>query len=158
HGDATDDDAELVLPHPRMHERLFVLGPLAEIAPSARHPRLGLTVREMLDRQKPPGRELTGVRAVVTGSTSGIGRAVALALAAGGADGIGHGRRSAEAAGQVAARVGGAGGRSAVVMADLRDPRECRRLVEEAWATWHGIDVWVNNAGADTLTGQAARL
>jgi 2-amino-4-hydroxy-6-hydroxymethyldihydropteridine diphosphokinase len=157
YGDVMSDEAELTLPHPRMHERLFVLRPLAEIAPRARHPRLGLTVREMLDRQKPPGRELTGLRAAVTGSTSGIGRAVALALAVGGADVVVHGRRSTEAAEQVAAQVRGAGGRAAVVMTDLRDPAACRRFVEEAWVVWGGIEVWVNNAGADTLTGQAAR-
>ena len=39
---------ELILPHPRMHERAFVLAPLAEVAPDWRHPILDLTVREML--------------------------------------------------------------------------------------------------------------
>ena len=39
---------ELVVPHPRLAERRFVLEPLAEIAPRARHPGTGRTVREML--------------------------------------------------------------------------------------------------------------
>jgi 2-amino-4-hydroxy-6-hydroxymethyldihydropteridine diphosphokinase len=47
-GEIINDD-ELVIPHPHMHERLFVLKPLCEIAPEARHPGLGMTVREMLD-------------------------------------------------------------------------------------------------------------
>ncbi|MDO8799502.1 2-amino-4-hydroxy-6-hydroxymethyldihydropteridine diphosphokinase [Phenylobacterium sp.] len=41
---ATND---LVLPHPRAHERLFVMGPLAEIAPEWRHPTFGKTAREL---------------------------------------------------------------------------------------------------------------
>jgi len=39
---------EVILPHPRMHERAFVLAPMAEIAPGWRHPERGQTVREML--------------------------------------------------------------------------------------------------------------
>lgn len=40
----------LTLPHPRLHERRFVLMPLAEIAPEWRHPRLRLSARELLSR------------------------------------------------------------------------------------------------------------
>ncbi|MEY4984889.1 MAG: 2-amino-4-hydroxy-6-hydroxymethyldihydropteridine diphosphokinase [Pseudomonadota bacterium] len=43
----------LILPHPRMQDRAFVLVPLADVAPGWRHPRLGLTVAEMLARLPP---------------------------------------------------------------------------------------------------------
>jgi 2-amino-4-hydroxy-6-hydroxymethyldihydropteridine diphosphokinase len=164
YGDLVRGDPHLTLPHPRLHERLFVLRPLAEVAPGVVHPVLRRTVAELLaglEGVRPygpaPGRELAGRRALVTGSTNGIGRAIALELAAAGADVIVHGRRSAQAAEAVAARARAAGVRSAVLLADLREPDACRRLADQAWDLWQGLDVAVNNAGADTLTGAAAR-
>lgn len=47
-GDTVLSTPDLVLPHPEMHKRAFVLGPMAEVWPDWRHPRLGLTVRQML--------------------------------------------------------------------------------------------------------------
>ena len=44
------ETADLVLPHPRAHERCFVMGPLAEIAPDWRHPTLGLTASDLAAR------------------------------------------------------------------------------------------------------------
>jgi len=49
YGDEVVSEPDLEIPHPRMHERIFVLMPLTEIAPSVRHPRLGKTARELLD-------------------------------------------------------------------------------------------------------------
>ncbi|HZW81745.1 MAG TPA: 2-amino-4-hydroxy-6-hydroxymethyldihydropteridine diphosphokinase [Candidatus Deferrimicrobiaceae bacterium] len=48
-GDAVLDSAEVTIPHPAMHERRFVLEPLAEIAPEARHPVLNKMIRELRD-------------------------------------------------------------------------------------------------------------
>ena len=50
YGEELRDGPELALPHPRLHERRFVLVPLCELAPELRHPRLGATMRELLER------------------------------------------------------------------------------------------------------------
>ena len=47
HGHVVVDEPGLTLPHPRAHERLFVMGPLAEIAPGWRHPVLGSTAADL---------------------------------------------------------------------------------------------------------------
>jgi 2-amino-4-hydroxy-6-hydroxymethyldihydropteridine diphosphokinase len=47
-GDCVVDEPGLKIPHPAMHQRRFVLEPLVEIAPEARHPELGKTARELL--------------------------------------------------------------------------------------------------------------
>lgn len=170
YGSQTRETKTLTLPHPRMHERYFVLKPLAEIAPGVVHPELGLTIEELLNdlRRKGPeseaapsshrGRELAGLRAVVTGSTSGIGRAIALEMARAGASVVIHGHRSKTAGLEVAEKIDELGTEAVVLMADLQSAEERRELIEKAWSHWDGVDIWVNNAGADTLTGANATL
>jgi 3-oxoacyl-[acyl-carrier protein] reductase len=249
YGDLVREAPGLTLPHPRMHERMFVLRPLAELAPELIHPVRKVSIRQLLEQittepaptpaiaalesfleppqelpsptlesfleppqevpspalesflqpapelaspalesflkpaaeiplpipesvpdipqEVPPpapvelpapvsaSGELAGLRAVVTGSTSGIGRAIALELAAGGADVIVHGRRPA-AAEDVAALLRDKHVEARVLLGDLRDPEQLSRFAEAAWAEWDGLDIWINNAGADTLTGEAA--
>lgn len=96
-----------------------------------------------------------GQAAVVTGSSSGIGRAIALELANAGVNVLVHARRNGQDAEQVALHARSRGRETRVVLADLSDPGEQDRLVHVAW-DWRPIDIWINNAGADVLTGEAA--
>jgi 2-amino-4-hydroxy-6-hydroxymethyldihydropteridine diphosphokinase len=59
---------QLLLPHPEMHRRAFVLLPLREVAPSWRHPRLGLSAATLLSRL--PARDRAGVRRVLDSPTT----------------------------------------------------------------------------------------
>jgi NAD(P)-dependent dehydrogenase (short-subunit alcohol dehydrogenase family) len=89
-----------------------------------------------------PSQDLAGGRALVTGSTSGIGRQVARQLARDGAEVIVHGRDDRRG-GETVGEIEDAGGRARFIAADLSDPVELRRLVDDLG----DIDVLVNNAG-----------
>lgn len=95
--------------------------------------------------------------AVVTGSSSGIGRAIALELAANGADVVVHARRSRDAAEKVALEVVKLGREACVILTDLADPSQDDSLLDQAWNWKQHVDIWINNAGADVLTGEASR-
>jgi 3-oxoacyl-[acyl-carrier protein] reductase len=99
---------------------------------------------------------LDGARTVVTGASSGIGAGIAKAFARAGATVLLTYRRSERAAAEVADAITAGGGRALVARADLGARAGCEALVEEARERLGGLDVWVNNAGADVLTGEEA--
>lgn len=101
------------------------------------------------------GRVLDGQSAVVTGASTGIGRAIAIELARCGANVLIHARAQREKALDVAARARREGVEVDVVLADLAEADACRSLADRAFA-WSEIGIWVNNAGVDVLTGEAA--
>jgi 3-oxoacyl-[acyl-carrier protein] reductase len=92
----------------------------------------------------------------VTGASSGIGRAIAETFAAEGAAVLLTHRASPERAREVAGAIAARRGRALVRQADLATRDACDRLVAEACDELGRVDVWVNNAGADVLTGEAA--
>jgi 3-oxoacyl-[acyl-carrier protein] reductase len=92
----------------------------------------------------------------VTGASSGIGRAIAEACAAEGAIVLLTHRASPERAYAAADAIAARGGRAHVCQADLATRHGCERLVAEARERLGRLDVWINNAGADVLTGEAA--
>lgn len=95
--------------------------------------------------------------AVVTGASSGIGRATAIALAGAGVSKlVVHYRHNLAGAEQTAAAVRSAGCEAVLIPADLSNAGDCDRLVELAFERLGQIHTWVNNAGADVLTGEAA--
>jgi len=99
---------------------------------------------------------LTNRTAVVTGSSSGIGRATALELARAGADVVVHCGRSKTAADDLAGEIRAIGRKSQVIQADFGDVTPLEQFVSAAWSVSGNVDIWVNNAGADVLTGPPA--
>jgi NAD(P)-dependent dehydrogenase (short-subunit alcohol dehydrogenase family) len=85
---------------------------------------------------------LEGQRALVTGATSGIGRAVALQLARDGAEVLVHGRDAARGA-ETVEEITNAGGKASFVAADLGDAADFQRLANDVG----DVDILINNAG-----------
>src|SRR6266568_2099931 len=99
---------------------------------------------------------LAGKVVLVTGGSRGIGRAIALACATAGADVALTYRTGQREADDVAAAVRALGRRAAVLPADVTRPEEVARLAAGARSAFGRVDVWINNAGADVLTGRTA--
>ena len=95
--------------------------------------------------------------ALVTGSSRGLGRAMALKLAADGYAVAVHYGRGQEQAEAVAEQIRAAGGQAQTFGADLSDPANAAELVEQVIKDMGGLDVLVNNAGI-TRDGLAVRM
>ena len=102
------------------------------------------------------GTRLDGKTAVVTGASSGIGRAIARELALAGSDVVVHARTSRTQLDQVADEIRAMGRRVHLVMGDLSQEAMLTTVVEQSWNWARDIQIWINNAGGDVLTGSAA--
>ncbi len=92
---------------------------------------------------------LAGKVAIVTGSGSGIGQAIAERLAQEGANLVVDYRDHVDAAKQTVGKIEAAGGKSIMVKADVSKLEDGRNLVEQAWKQLGSCDILVNNAGIE---------
>lgn len=104
----------------------------------------------------PPSTALAGANVLVTGASTGIGRAIAIAAARAGADVALTYRTGERDARAVAAEIERHGRRAHVFQLDLAVVESIAALGAAVQRTFEHVDVWINNAGADILTGAAA--
>jgi 3-oxoacyl-[acyl-carrier protein] reductase len=101
--------------------------------------------------------DIRGKRALITGSSTGIGAAVAKELARLGASVAVHGNKNAAAAEAVTREIRAAGGKAVVVLGDVSNSASAAKIVADAVAGLGGLDILINNAGAilDRVTNAA---
>ena len=111
--------------------------------------------------------KLVPIRAVVTGASSGIGQRIAIELArqfAGDSSRqsktriVVHYRQNLDGASETARSIQQLGVEAEVIQADLRESADRRRLIDRSWSFLEQPTTWINNAGADVLTGDATKL
>src|SRR5918999_4159551 len=107
----------------------------------------------MTEVAQPGSRRLDGVRAVVTGASSGIGAAIAEAFGAAGATVLVSHRDSADAASAVAQRIADLGRRAEIAQADLQTRDACVALAAQARERLGGAGGWGNKARAGGFAG-----
>src|SRR5262249_48312785 len=114
----------------------------------------GADMRSASGEESPARPEISLVdkEVVVTGGSSGIGRAIALASAEAGADVLVTYRTRQREANEVTAQIRGTGRRGHTVKVDASNEKDIERLAREAKDTFGRVDAWINNAGADVLT------
>jgi enoyl-[acyl-carrier protein] reductase III len=96
-------------------------------------------------------RSYRGKTALITGSSRGIGRALALTLACGGASVVVNYKKNADAAGMVCEEIAKLGGRGVPVAADVEQPEEIERLFAVAAKEFGKLDYFVCNAAASSF-------
>ncbi|MGH7035457.1 MAG: SDR family NAD(P)-dependent oxidoreductase [Stellaceae bacterium] len=101
--------------------------------------------------------DLSGKTAVVTGSSRGIGRAIAEAFAQCGAR-VAISSRKQAACEEAAAAIAAAGGEAAAIACHVGDKAQIEALVERAHARFGGIDILVNNVGVNPVLGPLAEI
>lgn len=107
---------------------------------------------------QPTAAQLAGMRVLVTGGSSGIGRAIAIASARAGADVALTYRVNERGARDAVREIEALGRRARIIRLDLADAASIEALPGAARAAIGGVDAWINNAGADVLTGPATML
>src|SRR5690606_7157360 len=113
--------------------------------------------RKMTDQTPPVSGllDLSGKTAIVTGASGGIGAGIARRFAEAGANVVCHYNSNRDAAEQVVAAIGKAGGNAVTMQADISGETGAARLVADATGHFGGLDILINNAGQQPVKALA---